>query len=736
MQGLSGPQEAGAWRFRRWAIWTALFIVLSALILSSSAPGPVRLTVTSVGMIGGAASMMVGFRLRGVTAARAGDPDARRRVRAWNHLAAAAVLSAVSNFLLVVLTTLLGDTFALLSSYVTLAMALAFAAVGVLTFPLARRRGTDLARMVLDGVVIGGSGLFVTSVTVFTTFLANPDGGAAFSIAVPVGDIVMATVATLLFLRAAPQDRLPLGIAAVGFTCYAVSDFAYAVLSSLEGRYYFGTPTDLGWITGYALFSLAAHSPGSEAVPHGERPVERSPVLGTAITFGLFLTAAGFNLAEQRSGGLSTTSAVLWVAVLLAVLARQLLLIIDNNRLHRGLERAVEDRTRELRQETEWSRLLVTSVGDGIYGVDPEGRVTFVNPAAAEALGYVSEELEGRTAHTVFHATHPDGTPFPLDRCYVTEAVVEQKTTHAEEDSYLRSDGLAVPVEVTATPLIDDGVAVGAVVVFRDVTQRREVDRMKSEFVSMVSHELRTPLTAIRGALGLIAGGAVGELNPKTRRMVEIALVSTDRLGRLINEILDIERIESGMLSMELAIQPCRPLVEAAAAQVQVLAEEAGVRVSVGATEGQVHADADRVVQTLLNLLGNAIKFSHRGGYVSVHTQVKGEFVEFAIRDDGRGIPEDKLDHIFDRFSQVDSSDAREKGGSGLGLSISRSIVERLGGRIWARNNPGVGATFLFTLPTHEPVDNPPPTDGVAANGSRAYAPSRQDVAPSTTGGF
>ena len=144
-------------------------------------------------------------------------------------------------------------------------------------------------------------------------------------------------------------------------------------------------------------------------------------------------------------------------------------------------------------------------------------------------------------------------------------------------------------------------------------------------------------------------------------------------------------------------------MIEAAVSQVLVIAEDAGVHVNISQTEGQVYADADRVVQTLMNLFSNAIKFSHRGGYVSVRSEAKGEFVEFAIRDDGRGIPEDKLDEVFSRFHQVDSSDAREKGGSGLGLSISRSIVERLGGRIWARNNAGAGATFRFTLPAPAP---------------------------------
>jgi PAS domain S-box-containing protein len=407
------------------------------------------------------------------------------------------------------------------------------------------------------------------------------------------------------------------------------------------------------------------------------------------------------------------------------VMARQVLLIIDNDRLRRDLERRVEERTRSLRQATQQSRLLVTSVGDGIYGVDAAGTITFVNPAALDVLGYQEQDLIGQEAHATFHARREDGTQYPVGSCYVTEAITDHKATNAEEDSYLRPDGGLVPVEVTATPLIDDGQAIGAVVVFRDVTQRREVDRMKSEFVSIVSHELRTPVTAIRGALGLLAGGAVGELSPSARRMIDIALTSSDRLGRLINEILDVERIESGMMSMELGLHACRPLIESAVSQVQVLAQEAGVRVSIGAAEGQVYADADRVVQTLLNLLGNAIKFSHPGGYVSVRSAVRGDFVEFAVRDDGRGIPEDKLDEVFSRFHQVDSSDAREKGGFGLGLSISRSIVERLGGQIQARNNVGAGATFSFTLPTHPTVEG---AEQPAGNDPDASAAAGENV--------
>ena len=706
MEGLSSPQAAGTWRFRRLVVTAALLVFLFAALLLSPAPGSIKLAVTGVGMIGGALAMAAGFRMRAMQASRAQhDAEADRRRRAWNLVAMAGGLAAVSNVLFIG-SAAAGPPVNRDPSDFVLGVALLAGAAGVASFPLARRRATDLARMALDGVVLAGSALFVLSVLVFPDLLTRADVNVAFRFAVgiAVADVILGVVTALLFLRAAPPDRPPLGLAAVGFFCYAASDLAYAMGSGAQATYTFGTINDLGWVLGYALFALAAYSPGSEATPHGERPVERTPVLGTIIMFCLFLGATVFSIIRWEEGDQwSPTATGISVVVLLAVMGRQVLLIADNDRLRRDLERRVEERTRSLRQVSQQSQLLVTSVGDGIYGVDAAGMVTFVNPAALEVLGYQAAELIGREAHVTFHAKREDGTPYPIDLCYVTEAVTEHKVTSAEEDSYLRADGRPVPVEVTATPLIDDGRAIGAVVVFRDVTQRREVDRMKSEFVSIVGHELRTPVTAIRGALGLLAGGAVGELSPSAQRMVDIALVSSDRLGRLINDILDVERIESGMLSMELDIHACRPLIESAVSQVQVLAEEAGVRVSIGAAEGQVYADADRVVQTLLNLIGNAIKFSHSGGYVSVRSKAQGEFVQFAIRDDGRGIPEDELEEVFSRFHQVDSSDAREKGGFGLGLSISRSIVERLGGQIWARNNAGAGATFLFTLPAHRP---------------------------------
>ena len=239
------------------------------------------------------------------------------------------------------------------------------------------------------------------------------------------------------------------------------------------------------------------------------------------------------------------------------------------------------------------------------------------------------------------------------------------------------------------------------VVVFRDVTQRREVDRLKNEFVSMVSHELRTPLTAIRGSLGLLAGGALGELAPPATRMVEIAMDSSERLTRLINQILDLERIESGTLPLEIGHSPAaRSGGTRRSTRSGSSPSDAGVMITSTAAEGVVITDADRVVQTLLNLLGNAVKFSPPGGEVtcaSVARRRHRRVPRSTIRAGASRRTSSRS--IFTRFEQVDSSDAREKGGTGLGLAISRSLVERLGGRIWAENQPSGGARFSFVLP-------------------------------------
>ena len=233
-----------------------------------------------------------------------------------------------------------------------------------------------------------------------------------------------------------------------------------------------------------------------------------------------------------------------------------------------------------------------------------------------------------------------------------------------------------------------------------DIRRRGEVERIKDELVSVVSHELRTPLTSIRGSLGLLASGRLGPLSPQGERMVQIATQNADRLVRLISDTLDLERLESGTMALERSWADAEAVARQAVETLRGPAEERGVRLEAAVPEGlSMHVDADRVEQVLVNLLSNAVKFSPADAAVRLTAERRGAEVLFAVIDRGRGIPAEQLEHVFERFRQVDSSDAREKGGTGLGLAICRSIVHQHGGRIWAASEVGVGTTFFFTLP-------------------------------------
>lgn len=252
-----------------------------------------------------------------------------------------------------------------------------------------------------------------------------------------------------------------------------------------------------------------------------------------------------------------------------------------------------------------------------------------------------------------------------------------------------------------------------------EIEARKQAEKKKDELISIVSHEIKTPLTSMRASLGLLMAGNFGSLQPPGQRMLEIALSSTDRLVRLVNDILDLERIESGIDMRFTENCDIPDLMIQATEIVQTMAQEAQVMLSVSAIPLKRRVNPDRIIQVLTNLLTNAIKFSPPGSTVlltaelhsaengqqnggknsSSSCQLPTEELLIKVKDPGRGIPPNKLESIFDRFQQVDVSDSREKGGSGLGLAICRNIVQQHGGRIWAESSPNAGTTFYFTLP-------------------------------------
>jgi PAS domain S-box-containing protein len=408
---------------------------------------------------------------------------------------------------------------------------------------------------------------------------------------------------------------------------------------------------------------------------------------------------------------------------------------------HKQAQKALEQLSRQ-------NELILNSMGEGLCGLDLPGKITFVNPAAAKLLGYQVTELIGQSISLILPHSKEDGTPYPIEASPISASLRDGTVHQVRDEAFWRKNGSSFPVEYVSTPIREQGVIVGAVVTFKDITERQLVERMKDEFVSVVSHELRTPLTSIHGSLVMLNSGLLSVESERGKRLLQIAVDSTDRLVRLINDILDIERIESGKVTM--AKQDCdaAELMTEAANVMQAMAERHGVTLSVETVSAQLWADPDRIIQTLTNLLSNAIKFSPAGGTVWLTAQVgnrdkgwtqggqggqggQGEqggqgsdssspysllptpYITFQVKDQGRGIPADKLETVFERFQQVDASDSRHHDGTGLGLAICRSIVQQHGGRIWVESTLGEGSTFYFTLPI---LLKEPTPDAIASN--------------------
>jgi PAS domain S-box-containing protein len=409
------------------------------------------------------------------------------------------------------------------------------------------------------------------------------------------------------------------------------------------------------------------------------------------------------NRASQLLGAIALSAIALGGVLFWMILSRTRRLETTNGALLRTMSErtAAAAAIRRLNQRQE---LILQSAGEGIIGINADGEAVFANAAATRMLGVAGDEVLGQSFDTLLLGA-VDADEAGVVREAIGSALHDGRTHELGDAVFARRDGGMFAVELIVTAAVDEGEVVGAVVTFQDVTKRREIERMKDEFVSVVSHELRTPLTSIRGSLGLLASGQLGDVAPRGQRMLDIAVQNTDRLVRLINDILDVERMASGKAVMHRADVEVARVVRDAVDAVQGSAQKASVRITVEEPPPfTLYADADRLVQTLTNLLSNAIKFSPAGGAVRLCARQHGRDVRFTVEDEGRGIPAEHLDRIFERFHQVDSSDARGMGGTGLGLAICRSIVDHHDGRIWAESEPGTGSRFHFTIPLLAPA--------------------------------
>ncbi len=378
---------------------------------------------------------------------------------------------------------------------------------------------------------------------------------------------------------------------------------------------------------------------------------------------------------------------------------------------YRGINKDITKRRlaeEALRESEERFRRAMEATSDGLWDWNVVTGEMYFSPAYYRMLGYEPGELPD-LKDTWLNLIHPDDRDQALRS---NQDCIENRIPNFAIEFRMRTkngDWKWILGRGKASARDANGQALRMIGTHQDITERRQVERMKDQFVSTVSHELRTPLTSIRASLGLLGSGVGGALPEKGQRMLEIAVTNTDRLVRLINDILDTERLASGKTPMEKKQCSTAQLVKQATDVMKPMAEKAGISFSIASQDAELWADPDRIVQALTNLISNAIKFSSKGGRIWVAAERKENQMLFRVQDEGRGIPPDKLGILFERFQQVDSSDAREKGGSGLGLSISRSIIEQHNGKIWVESTVGKGSTFFFTIPLQETHPLPEP---------------------------
>ena len=482
---------------------------------------------------------------------------------------------------------------------------------------------------------------------------------------------------------------------------------SHPIYQELNFESYIGTPIFVDNVV-YATLSFA--STEARNLPFSDREKESIEMMAQSI--GRAISRDRIEQKRQQAEArLSQTKKELEIRVLQRTAQLELTNICLKEELQEREQTqfALSTSQNSLKESERRWRSLLNNVRLLVVGIDNKGKVDYVNPYFLELTGYTHNETIGRDWFDYF--VHPRNQS-EAQQIYQDLMKFDYCCTHQyHQTTILNRSNEAKTIAWNSTQLRNfQGIPTGIMCIGEDITQRQAIEKMKDEFISVVSHELRTPLTSIRGALGLLSTGALKKDPKKAEKVTKIAAESTEHLVRLVDNILQLEKLESG--EIELVIQKIKVsgLISQAINRVQIIANKEGINLQTTNLDGIIWGDGDRLIQVLTNLLSNAIKFSESGSTVWLNVRFEPtvdnpleQNIIFTIRDRGRGIPADLLDNIFERFHQVDASDSRRKGGTGLGLAICRSIVRQHGGKIWVQSVYGEGSTFYFKIPVSPP---------------------------------
>lgn len=396
---------------------------------------------------------------------------------------------------------------------------------------------------------------------------------------------------------------------------------------------------------------------------------------------------------------------------LLHTLAQRAGFELERAQVQTQIEQRAEGLSREVAKHKDHLDLILGSIADGVYTVDPQVRVTSWNRGAEDITGHRAEQVLGHPCEGFLAHTDEQGHRLCGTLACPLRAVMESRRRISPKAVFGRTaDGRVIPMGVTAAPLISaGGEVVGAVEVFRDISREKELmdrieetSRAKSEFLANMSHELRTPLNSIIGFAEMLEDETFGSLNPKQKEYVQDIQKSGRQLLSLINDILDLSKIEAGKMTLQYSDFSVAQAIEDVQTMVWPMVVEKDITLEVFLDEklSRIRADEGKFKQILGNLVSNAVKFTPEGGRVTIETNLVDDLAEISVTDTGIGIKPEDQELIFREFWQADSSLSRQYGGTGLGLSLAKRLVEMHGGRIWVESNLGQGSKFSFTIPT------------------------------------